>query len=181
MEGITEEDEYWRIGHPILFPNFLRVSEDYRHTFQYRVPVDDTHTMHVYYVLHVPKPGEKAPPQDPIPYTLDSPFDEKGRLKSTTVPAQDEAAWIMQGPVTDRTTEHLGATDVGLFMYRKLIEEQFMRLEQGKDPINVHRDPDKNKCITIATEHTYYPGYTRTGGPFVETPLVRPDVEVSLE
>ena len=180
MEGETEEDEHWRIGHPIVFPNFLRVSEGYRHSFQYRVPVDDTHTLHVIYTAMVPKAGETAPPQDHVPYTVISPYDEKGRLNNTTIPSQDEAAWIMQGPISDRTTEHLGATDVGIIMFRKLIEEQFKTVENGGDPINVHRDPAKNKCITLATEHTYYPGYTRTGGPFVETPIVKPEVEASL-
>jgi len=180
MEGETEEDEHWRIGHPIVFPNFLRVSEGYRHSFQYRVPVDDTHTLHVIYTAFVPKAGETAPPQDHVPYTVLSPYDEKGRLNNTTIPSQDEAAWIMQGPISDRTTEHLGATDVGIIMFRKLIEEQLKTVENGGDPINVHRDPAKNKCITLATEHTYYPGYTRTGGPFVETPILKPEVEASL-
>ena len=179
MEGETEEDEYWRIGHPILFPNVLRVSGNYRHSFQYRVPVDDTHTLHLIYALNVAEPGKTAPHQDPVPYQYMELYDEKGRLNNTTIPSQDEAAWIMQGPITDRTTEHLGATDVGIIMFRKLIEEQFKTVENGGDPINVHRDPAKNKCITLATEHTYYPGYTRTGGPFVETPILKPEVEAS--
>ena len=181
MEGETEEDEYWRIGHPILFPNVLRVSGAYRHSFQYRVPVDDTHTLHLIYALYVSKPGETAPHQDHVPYDYMELYDEKGRLNNTTIPAQDEAAWVMQGPITDRTTEHLGATDVGLIMYRKMMEEQISIVDNGGDPINVHRDPEKNNCITLPTEHTYYPGYTRTGGPFVETPLVPPEVEASLE
>jgi 5,5'-dehydrodivanillate O-demethylase len=181
MEGETEEDEYWRIGHPILFPNVLRVSGNYRHSFQYRVPVDDTHTLHLIYALNVAEPGKAAPHQDHVPYEYMNLYDEKGRLNNTTIPAQDEAAWVMQGPITDRTTEHLGATDVGLIMYRKMMEEQIKIVENGGDPINVHRDPEKNNCITLPTEHTYYPGYTRTGGPFVETPLVPPEVEARLE
>ena len=87
----------------------------------------------------------------------------------------------MQGPICDRTTEQIGFTDIGIIMFRKMIEDQIKIVEEGGDPINVHRDPEKNKCITIATEETYYPGYTRTGGPFVETPLVPPEVEASLE
>jgi len=181
MEGETVEDEYWRIGHPILFPNVLRVSGGYRHSFQYRVPVDDTHTLHLIYALYVSKPGETAPYQDHVPYENSQLYDEKGRLNATTIPAQDEAAWVMQGPITDRTTERLGATDIGIIMYRKMMEEQISIVDKGGDPINVHRDPKKNNCITLPTEHTYYPGYTRTGGPFVETPLVPPEVEASLE
>ena len=116
-----------------------------------------------------------------MPY-VGRPLDgEKGRLNIGTVPEQDEAVWVMQGPVSDRTTEHIGVTDIGIIMFRKMIEDQIKIVESGGDPINVHRDPEKNKCITLATEETYYPGYTRTGGQFVETPLVPPDVETSLE
>ena len=39
----TEDSEFWRIGHPVLFPNILRVA----HGMQFRTPIDDTHTLHV--------------------------------------------------------------------------------------------------------------------------------------
>jgi len=181
MEGETEQVEGWRIGHPILFPDVLRVSEDYWHQFQYRIPVDDTHSLHLIYGVQVPKPGETVPHQDHVPYTERPLYDEKGRLNSANVPQQDEAVWVMQGPICDRTTEHIGVTDIGILMFRRMIEEQIKIVESGGDPINVHRDPEKNKCITLATEETYYPGYTRTGGPFVETPLFPPEVEASLK
>ena len=66
-----------------------------------------------------------------MPYTVFTPYDEKGRLNNTTIPSQDEAAWVMQGPVSDRTTEHLGATDVGIIMFRKMMEEQIKIVENG--------------------------------------------------
>jgi 5,5'-dehydrodivanillate O-demethylase len=181
MEGETEEDEWWRIGHPILFPNTLRVAQDRWHSFQYRVPVDDTHTIHMLYTVRVPEDGETASPQDHVPCEKRELYDSKGRLNNTIVPAQDEAAWVMQGPITDRTTEHLGVTDVGIILFRKMIEEQLKVVEDGGDPINVHRDPAKNKDLGLATEHTYYPGYTRTGGPFADKPLVPPQVERTLK
>jgi 5,5'-dehydrodivanillate O-demethylase len=181
MEGETEEDEWWRIGHPILFPNTLRVAQDRWHSFQYRVPVDDTHTIHMLYTVRVPEDGETAPPQDHVPYEKRELYDSKGRLNNTIVPAQDEAAWVMQGPITDRTTEHLGVTDVGIILFRKMIEEQLKVVEDGGDPINVHRDPAKNKALGLATEHTYYPGYTHTGGPFADKPLAPPQVERTLK
>jgi len=46
-EGGSEADPEWRIGHPILFPNILRVGW----TFQIRVPMDDTHTWHLMFLL----------------------------------------------------------------------------------------------------------------------------------
>ena len=181
MEGETEEDEWWRIGHPILFPNILRVAQDHWHSFQYRIPVDDTHTMHMLYTVTVPEPGEVVPEQDLIPYNERKIWDDNGRLIGTIIPAQDEAAWVMQGPITDRTTEHLGVTDVGIILYRKVIEENLRVVEDGGEPINVHRDPKENDGILLATEHTYYPGDAFTGGPFADKPLIPAQVEASMK
>jgi 5,5'-dehydrodivanillate O-demethylase len=180
LQGETEDDQWWRIGHPILFPNILRVAQDRWHSFQYRIPIDDTHTWHMIYLVDVPEEGVTVSVQEEIPYTERPLYDEKGRLNNTIVPAQDEAAWVMQGPITDRTTEHLGVTDVGIIFYRRMIEEQIKIVEDGGDPINTHRDPAKNVAMSLATEHTYYPGYTETGGAFRDKPLVAPEVEAKM-
>jgi 5,5'-dehydrodivanillate O-demethylase len=181
MEGETEEDEWWRIGHPILFPNTLRVAQDHWHSFQYRVPVDDTHTLHMLYMVRVPEAGAPPLEEDTITFEPRELYDEQGRLNNTIVPAQDEAAWVMQGPITDRTTEHLGITDVGIILFRKMIEEQIKIVEDGGEPINVHRDPAKNEAMSLATEHTYYPGYSSTGGPHADKPLLPPEVVARLK
>jgi 5,5'-dehydrodivanillate O-demethylase len=181
LEGETEEDQWWRIGHPILFPNILRVAQDHWHSFQYRIPIDDTHTKHLLYTVVVPEPGVTVAEQEFVPYVERELYDEKGRLNNTIVPAQDEAAWVMQGPITDRTTEHLGVTDVGIILYRKMINENLKIVEDGGEPINVHRDPAKNIAIPLATEHTYYPGDDFTGGQFADKPLLPPQVEASMQ
>ena len=180
MEGETEEDEWWRVGHPILFPNILRVAQDRWHSFQYRIPVDDTHTLHLIYTVNVPEVGVTVDKQDVVPYVERELYDENGRLNNTIIPAQDEAAWVMQGPICDRTTEHLGVTDVGIILFRKVIEENLRIVEDGGDPINIHRDPAKNDGIPLATEHTYYPGDTVTGERFADKPLVPPQIEASM-
>ena len=181
MEGETEDDQWWRIGHPILFPNILRVAQDRWHSFQYRIPVDDTHTKHLLYTVTVPEPGITVDEQNPVPYAERPLYDEHGRLNNTIIPAQDEAAWVMQGAITDRTTEHLGVTDIGIIFYRKMIEENLRIVEDGGDPINVHRDPATNDGIMLATEHTYYPGDDFTGGPFRDKPLIPAQVEASMQ
>jgi 5,5'-dehydrodivanillate O-demethylase len=58
-------------------------------------------------------------------------------------------AWETQGPIYDRTQEHLGATDRGIILFRKLLAEQIRVVEQGGDPIALVRDPAKNQCITF--------------------------------
>jgi 5,5'-dehydrodivanillate O-demethylase len=180
LEGEDEQDEWWRIGHPILFPNALRVGEAHPtevgrvHAFQFRVPIDDTHTLHLVHRNFLPRPGVTYPSQDEIPWEERAVFDEQGKPRNTWVVAQDQSAWITQGPISDRSTEKLGITDVGIIMFRKMLEEQIRVVEDGGDPINVHR-VDKGP-IDLPQEHSYYPGYTVTGGPFGSRENTEPDV-----
>jgi len=49
IEGETEEDDDWKVGHPVVFPNILRQGVVHKKNgagFQIRVPIDDTHTAH---------------------------------------------------------------------------------------------------------------------------------------
>jgi len=64
LEGGSEEDEDWTIGHPVVFPNILRTPN----AFQIRVPVDDTHTWHVWYSTYAPKPDSVEQTPETIPY-----------------------------------------------------------------------------------------------------------------
>jgi 5,5'-dehydrodivanillate O-demethylase len=142
--GDSEDSDEWQVGHPILFPNILSVGDGGRSQFQIRVPIDDTHTYHVWYRT---KPrAEKTPLQDPasIP-VLDYAYKhEDGRLVVDTVSGQDMMVWVTQGPISDRTTERLGTTDKGVIMYRALLEEQMLKVERGEEPMAVVRDPAKN-------------------------------------
>jgi 5,5'-dehydrodivanillate O-demethylase len=63
------------------------------------------------------------------------------------VSAQDSMAWETQGPITDRTQEHLGAADRGIVMLRRLLKEQIDLVAKGGEPMGVVRDPAKNKII----------------------------------
>jgi 5,5'-dehydrodivanillate O-demethylase len=162
----------------VLFPNTLRVGQGRSFSFQIRVPMDDTHTHHFVYRVRVPNPGEVLPEQGPIRVDFENVYKPNGRIRADWVLGQDQSAWIIQGPITDRTDEHLGATDVGIILYRKLINEQLKIMEDGGDPINVHRT-DKGP-IFLQQEHSFYPGYTETGGPFRDMPVTAPDVEMEL-
>ena len=177
MQGDTEENEWWRIGHPVLFPNILRVGQQRNHGFQMRVPMDDTHTYHIVLRVRVPEAGEVVE-QTEIPYKYENVFKDNGRIRADWVLGQDQAAWIMQGPICDRTTEALGVTDIGIILYRKVLEEQMQIVEDGGEPMNVHRD-DKG-VIVLPQEHSYYPGYDVTGGPFRDKPNLKPLIEAQL-
>jgi 5,5'-dehydrodivanillate O-demethylase len=178
LEGDTEDNEWWRIGHPVLFPNILRVGQGRNFSFQMRIPMDDTHTHHLVYRVRVPSPDETFVEQTEVPIEYPEVYKPNGKVRADWVLGQDQAAWIIQGPITDRTDEHLGATDVGIILFRKILNENLQTLEDGGDPINVHRK--EQDIIYLQQEHSYYPGYTETGGPFRDMPLEAPLVQMDL-
>ena len=57
---------------------------------------------------------------------------------------QDEMAWIGQGPISDRTQEHLVTSDKGVILYHNLILENIAKVERGEDPMGVIRDAARN-------------------------------------
>ena len=67
LEGGSRDDDDWAIGHPLVFPNMVRVGSDRQHRFQIRVPVDDTHTLHWWYSCYFPAPGAPPVEQDHDP------------------------------------------------------------------------------------------------------------------
>jgi len=144
------------VGHPLVFPNILRTPN----AFQIRVPVDDTHTWHVWYSTYAPTPD--VPEQTPasIPY-FDTPVPELTAngpdwsvLDNNS--GQDISVWYTQGDITDRTQEHLGASDRGVVLYRNLLREQMELALRGDDPMNVFRDPAHNVYIELPVEKQTY-------------------------
>ncbi len=156
LEGQTEQDEDWKTGHPLVFPGMLRVGGGGIATFQIRVPVDDTHTWHVWYQTY--RFDAPAPPQAGIPVYRVPLHDEQGEWLRDYVDGQDICAWVTQGAIADRSQEHLGRSDLGVIMLRKLYFEQMERVEAGKDPICTYRDPDRNVCIELPMERDKFGG-----------------------
>ena len=168
----TEQDDHWRIGHPVLFPNILRVVRN----LQFRVPIDDTHTLHIRFEWEPLPEGQED--TGVTPYDDRGLYDDDGKIKRDYVMGQDMTAWVIQGPIMDRTTERLGVSDVGLIMYRRLLDEQAKVVEDGGEPINVHRE--EHDIIVLPVEEFPYPGYEGTGGPFKESVPKTPDVVADL-
>ena len=61
-------------------------------------------------------------------------------------------AWETQGPIANRTTEHLSYSDRGLVLYRRLLKENIERVQQGLDPFGLVRDPDHEMIDTNLME-----------------------------
>ncbi len=160
LEGGSEEDDDWKIGHPLIFPVMLRVGAGGQHTFQVRVPVDDTHTWHLWYSCYRPADGAAVPvpPQDEVPLYEVRWRDEKGDFILDFVDGQDIMVWVTQGPVADRTRETLGSSDAGIALFRRLLVEQMEKVRRGEDPLGIVRDPAENGTIELPQEREKYRG-----------------------
>ncbi|PZC48954.1 MAG: 5,5'-dehydrodivanillate O-demethylase [Chloroflexi bacterium] len=139
LEGQSEEDKEWKVGHPLLFPNINWASAGPHLNFQFRIPADDNTTTHITCYLYTPAPGEQAPKQDHVPYRYVSRLDTDGKPNLRYVLEQDKLAWESQGPTMDRSAERLGESDEGLIMFRRQLQEQLAVVEDGGDPMNVMR------------------------------------------
>jgi 5,5'-dehydrodivanillate O-demethylase oxygenase subunit len=151
LEGASEDCDDWTTGHPLIFPNLLAVGQTGEASFQYRIPVDDVNTIQIGYRTIARRPG--AEPK-PITVRYLNLFDAAEPPYGDTIPKQDFIAWVAQGPIADRTQEHLTAGDTGVILYHKLLEENMKRVERGEDPIALVRDPAENEpMIRIPREH----------------------------
>jgi 5,5'-dehydrodivanillate O-demethylase len=140
--------------HPLIFPNILRQGN----ATQIRVPIDDTHTR-IFFARFFPTedgspvadegdpPVEHLAPYKDPPDTL-HPFT---RFRWEGVQYQDHAMWETQGPISDRTKEHLASSDRGVVLLRRLLREQIERVQRGHDPFGLVRDADHPMIDTNLT------------------------------
>jgi 5,5'-dehydrodivanillate O-demethylase len=150
--GTTTADPEWTSGHPILFPNILRVGS----SFEYRVPMDDTHTLHLVFSAYAMPPGVTAPVQETVPHYEIPAFAEDGSCIVDYTLGQDMMAWSTQGPVARRELEKLGQSDVGIILFRKLLHDQMDLAVRGEEVMNTFRDPLENEMLALFQE--YQPG-----------------------
>jgi len=150
MVGQDENCDDWRIGHPVVFPNILALgSVGKRPTYQYqiRVPMDDTHTLHLWYTAFIPPDGSASPLTRGV-HRFEVPLvDEHGEYLVDITDAQDVMVWCAQGGVADRTAEHIGTTDRGLTLFRRMLSRELRRVEEGADPLGVVRDRDPRPLV----------------------------------
>ncbi len=155
VEGGTEEDPEWTTGQYALFPYWLRQGAGGRDNgggFQIRVPRDDETTNHWWYRSYPMKEGDQPQAPADIPfYKVPVPdVNAEGYVPWDQVDnnsGQDLNAWYTQGAIANRTRENLGRSDRGIILFRRMLEENLQKVERGEDPMNVFRDPEKNKYI----------------------------------
>jgi 5,5'-dehydrodivanillate O-demethylase len=138
--------------HPLVFPNMLRQHHGLEHYLQYRVPVDDTHTLFFEIYFLESKDGEAEPQLEDPPVDYAPPaVTPDGRYKMERVWMQDYMAWETAGPVYERSREHLATADRGILIFRKMLKAEIDKVRRGKDPMGVFRDPAKNRLIAFNT------------------------------
>jgi len=145
-EDTDETHPLWTVGRVCLWPNAIFTGDH----FEYRVPVDDTHMLSVgWFFARVPRDNEPFV-QESIP-TWHGPIahPETGEWITSHVMNQDFVAWLGQGPISDRTQEHLGRSDRGIGMIRRQYLRDLQRIEQGLDPKGIIRDPARNVAIPL--------------------------------
>ena len=173
--GKKPEDPPQSEQHPLVFPTMLRLvlgldlvimqgydvvktfgPDDlklkYMHNMQFRVPVDDTHTQ-VIHVNFMPSETARTSKLADVPFESCNLKTEDGHYNFKIVTAQDAMAWETQGGLTDRSQEHLGTSDRGILILRRLLKEQIDIVAKGGEPIGVLRDPEKNQIIDLDVYH----------------------------
>jgi len=134
--------------------------------WQFRVPVDDTHTLIYWYDAKTVPAG--TPVSKRVPLAENPWCTPEGKYMPEVINAQDMMAWVSQGPITDHAAEHLGESDRGVALYRRTLDEQLERVERGEDPMGVVRDPAKNTpYIQLPIEA--HLGYSLEGAPASST------------
>jgi 5,5'-dehydrodivanillate O-demethylase oxygenase subunit len=186
LEGESEDNEDWQVGHLVIFPNILLSGSAQRPTFQIRIPIDDIHTRHIWYTCYARDEIKEL--QEVIPY-YEVPVpsaDGKGEPEWSLLDnnsGEDIAAWITQGEIVDRSEEKLGHSDKGIILYRQLLKQECEKIQRGQDPMNVFRDPAKNAFLTLRLENaklnsgSFRAGPRRQGGATKYSPILNREEE----
>ena len=144
IEGDSEDADDWTVGHPLIFPYILCVGQGDVYSYQIRVPIDDTNTLHILLNNRTRPAGE--PRQEFVPVEWQQvDYTDLALVDAPIVIRQDEMAWIGQGPISDREHEHLVSSDKGVMLYHNLIWENVEKVARGEDPMGVIRDSAENE------------------------------------
>ncbi|HWP56622.1 MAG TPA: aromatic ring-hydroxylating dioxygenase subunit alpha, partial [Candidatus Acidoferrales bacterium] len=135
--------------HPLIFPNALFVPVRSGYAMHFRTPVDDTNTQIYLFRFRPTRDGAReAEPDDP-PAEFVRTKNDAGEFHLEDFTSQDHMAWETQGPIADRAKEHLGESDRGIIMLRKLLRDQIRIVQEGGEPIGINRDPAKDEVIRL--------------------------------
>jgi phenylpropionate dioxygenase-like ring-hydroxylating dioxygenase large terminal subunit len=106
------------------------------------VPVDDTHTIGFHIEGYDASDQEKVTTFSRAKEGRTAGTQEKHRdYADTQRNPDDKEAQVSQRPIAVHALEHLGTTDRGVVMFRRMLRRALEEMKAGRDPQNVFRDP----------------------------------------
>ena len=115
------------------------------------VPVDNTHTIGFHVEAYDANDKEKVTTFSRAKEGRTAGTQEKHRdYADTQRNPDDKEAQVSQRPIAVHALEHLGTTDRGVVMFRRLLRRAVEEMKAGRDPQNVFRDPDHSLIKVIA-------------------------------
>jgi phthalate 4,5-dioxygenase oxygenase subunit len=142
------------------------------YSVNWHVPIDDTH--HWKYTFQfdrdipidqVAARAGRTPMTDgyyPVPRMANRYLQDRELMRTewysgisgSNFQAQDTCATEGEGPIQDRSNEHLGYADKGVIAARKVLLEAIRQIREGSDPLAVARDPSANEFPGIVAGGT---------------------------
>jgi len=146
---------------PFVFPTGGQTGLPRAPCLQLRTPIDDENTRQYFYTLYDLEIEMKARLRSQLG---DEILDGK-RVQHLRIPPpppsepdyslllsnvyQDISIVMSQGRIHDRSQELPGSSDKGVMLYRSLLRRELAKLSEGKDLINVFREPFPNDRIEL--------------------------------
>lgn len=171
----------------VMFPFYTQTNTcgSPRSEFQIRVPIDDTHTLHICYQCYAAPLEVSVPDQTVIPWYEPPTKHADGSPVLDYILAQDALVWSAQGEITERDKELLGRTDIPIVFLRRQLDEQITIVENGGTPINVFAqsadilhgigyapDDKPDRVLRMNYRHLYHKGFGQDDadgfGPAIE-------------
>lgn len=122
------------------------------------VPVDDTHTIgfHIEALPVVEGRPEGSVWAEAVPGLSNSNVPPPQSYEDTQRRPGDKEAQVSQRPIAVHALEHLGTSDRGIVMFRRLLREAVDAVRAGEDPPGIIRDP-ANRIIEVASKNVVLP------------------------
>jgi len=124
------------------------------HAIRFRVPIDDTNTRTFWLRFTPYTEADRGKPF--VQKTIGFEDDKPGNYTRVddgwwgiASHDQDRVAQETQGPIYERSKEHLGAADQGVILLRDVIRQSIDAVQAGKDPFWTLRQPEHNQRITF--------------------------------
>jgi hypothetical protein len=124
---------------PVLPPHYADgETEAYYppYLIRWKVPIDDAETMNISLIFYYPdEPKDYVTAPTPAAVAL---YGERDYEQRQRYPG-DYDAQVGQRPIANHGIEHLGTTDRGVAMMRRMVREGIEAIQAGEDPKGIDR------------------------------------------